>query len=288
MDPFSIIDVTSWPKDYDEPRGIREKVWLRSPYDTGWLRKRPRAGRPYEPAVEIIALRLAARCGVPAAKAEAAVWNLGDEVVRGIVVENFVASGTESQPGSAILARADQTYDVGQKELHTVDRVFNALGEFDVGTNQPSLEFLRMLLFDSWVGNSDRHPENWSMLSEGTGVMRLAPMYDPAACLGVELLDDHKLLNSPTASELSTYAGRCPSGFGDGVKLVPLASVIDSVSKRSEWDTERDDFCEKASNAFDELPDFLETIPLDWFPEKRRDFVRAILEVRLDMLQELR
>lgn len=73
------------------------------------------------------------------------------------------------------------------------------------------LDFARMVAFDAWIGNGDRHQDNWSvLLPEDESRCRLAPMYDPAACLGTELQDGHLQLDPQprtaqrTSSDTST------------------------------------------------------------------------------------
>ena len=68
-------------------------------------------------------------------------------------------------------------------------------------------------MLDAWIGNGDRHHENWGFVIPLTGgTPNLAPTYDHAACLGRELLDS-KRLQRLTHHTVQTYAERSRSAF---------------------------------------------------------------------------
>jgi len=85
-------------------------------------------------------------------------------------------------------------------QSYTVDRVLDLLVQVNArppaGTPGASFTagdvFAGYLMFDAWIGNQDRHHENWGVLfqpaSGGSGP-ELAPSYDHAACLGQTLTD---------------------------------------------------------------------------------------------------
>src|SRR5712664_3103415 len=82
-----------------------------------------------------------------------------------------------------------------------------------------------------------RHQENWGIISFPEGV-RLAPIYDTAACLGAELQPQHRLL-TPRASEeqLKQYVERCGSGFGRGQNhLIGQREVVAQL--KTSWPAE--------------------------------------------------
>src|SRR5258707_15737670 len=68
MADWQELDTTAWEIISAEVRGKRPKEWVREPAGARWLRKQPRvrAGQlfPYEPAIEWLMLRLAARAGL--------------------------------------------------------------------------------------------------------------------------------------------------------------------------------------------------------------------------------
>lgn len=58
---------------------------------------------------------------------------------------------------------------------HTIDNVFNAIGDASLnlpinwtppeGISHARETFVGYLLLDAWIGNSDRHHENWAFIS---------------------------------------------------------------------------------------------------------------------------
>ena len=73
--------------------------------------------------------------------------------------------------------------------------------------------FVGYLLLDAWIGNGDRHHENWGLISKkmipaATETIYLAPTYDHASSLGRELSDESKQKRSVEA-----YANKCSSAF---------------------------------------------------------------------------
>lgn len=73
--------------------------------------------------------------------------------------------------------------------------------------------FLGYLLLDAWIGNGDRHHENWGvirkkMIPDATETIYLAPTYDHASSLGRELSDESRQKRSVEA-----YANKCFSAF---------------------------------------------------------------------------
>jgi hypothetical protein len=70
--------------------------------------------------------------------------------------------------------------------------------------------FVGYLLLDAWIGNGDRHHENWGFIRRQNfqPSIYLAPTYDHASCLGREFSDAQRQ-NKPVKS----YVNRCKSAF---------------------------------------------------------------------------
>lgn len=279
-------DASSWPVVGEENRGLREKRWVRSPDGSVWLRKRHRKSRPFEPAIEVFALELARACGIDSARALLASWP-GDDATpaRGVCVVNFLESGEELIGGARVLRRADPSYDPERREAHSLDRVVGALRENERAADCDLVEpFARVLLFDAWIGNGDRHPGNWSLIRRD-GSLRLSPMYDPAGCLGAELLDGNALLTAPDDARLARYVARCPSGFGDGARLIGLAQVVERAASLGVLP--RDLIGIFAQRLVDAVPALLETFEQRHLPTVRRQLILAILQRRLAWLRSV-
>lgn len=301
LDVGTWTDVSDWPTYAEENRGIREKRWVRSPDGTRWLRKRPRPGRPYEPAIEWFALNLARNVGIVAAEPVLCEWVQGHERIRGICVKRFVDSFDELISGTEVMRGADPAYDPRRREAHSPWRVREALERLEARNEADVIQpFVDLILFDAWIGNADRHPGNWSVLRRPTGGLALSPLYDPAASLGAELHDRDKLLRDPPARAtkgqkaerekwLRNYVEKCPSGFGDEVSLIAMPQLIDAIRTWPEWEPRSRLWLPAFATALVAwVPSLLRNIDEAWLPRKRKAFAEDMLRRRLRWLEERR
>ncbi len=94
-----------WSVVAEESRGKRTKVWVRDPEGRRWLRKEHHESRPFEPAIEALALRLARAVGVPAPVSHVSRWiDATGYERRGLLVELFLQDDETLSLGSAELA----------------------------------------------------------------------------------------------------------------------------------------------------------------------------------------
>jgi len=222
LDKFQVLQV---PKEaYDlsqnEPMGSKSKFWFKEPTFGRCLYKytRPNTGEDW---AEKIADELAELLQLPHARYELAeTW----EGNFGIISLNFVPKGGTLIHGNEILNRiipnypTDAKYDASQ---HTIDVVFKTIQNLQV-TLPPDVSvpngiqnavdmFVGYLLLDAWIGNGDRHHENWGFIRQkrnSYNILYLAPTYDHASSLGRELSDEKRKVRSVEA-----YTQKCRSAF---------------------------------------------------------------------------
>ena len=109
---------------------------------------------------------------------------------------------------------------------HTIDRIFNVFSTRGVGLppetpTRPGLEdgrdlFTGYLLLDAWIGNTDRHHENWAVLKFADGRLALAPSYDHASSLGHNLQDsdrEDRLVSKDRNRTVEAYAVKARSAL---------------------------------------------------------------------------
>lgn len=228
-----IVVTDPWPVVRSEQMGRKAKDWLRSPDDGSlWLFKRTRVdeqGHPYgEDWAEVLAAAVAQRMGLPHAKIRLATRRGGAQTDRGVVVRHFSTSPDRSgahqsvgrlQHGNELLAfripgyAADAT---GSVEGYTVANALRVLRPFG---GHPDLrhtplesaveQFVAFLVFDALINATDRHHENWAVLS-GTGLPFLTETYDHGACLGVPTPDHIR------EARLAGEAGGVPAWLARG------------------------------------------------------------------------
>jgi hypothetical protein len=71
-------------------------------------------------------------------------------------------------------------------------------------------------MLDALVGNTDRHDENWGIVRESGGVVRLAPTFDHASSLGRNESDEmrtERLETRDVGRSVSAYAARAKSAL---------------------------------------------------------------------------
>lgn len=99
--------------------------------------------------------------------------------------------------------------------------------------------FVGYLMLDALIGNTDRHHENWGVVSQrnSTGhVLRVAPSYDHASSLGRELTDEkrHGRLGPHGQGTVQDYAGKAKSALWShsGTKLSTVDALGEAAAVR--------------------------------------------------------
>lgn len=220
---FPIIDVPTDADEKMEAMGTKYKFWFKHP-ELGYClykQARPNTGEDWS---EKIASELCELLGLPHAQYELAIH----KEAFGIVSPSLVHDGDALVHGNEILAPRVPSYpkfkafNVSQ---HTLDIVLAAISDSTVqmpfnwkplnGVTTAVEVFLGYLLLDAWIGNTDRHHENWGFLAksrEASTLYYLAPTYDHASCLGRELQDSERerRLNE---NSVHKYVAKCRSAL---------------------------------------------------------------------------
>jgi hypothetical protein len=197
IQPYAIRDVSEGLVDgAHETLGTKKKVWLREPSGRRVLFKEARLNTG-EDWSERLAADLAGLLGLPHAHVDLAVRH----GVRGVAVDDFIPAhhdlvhGNELMSGCFLGYPRDQRWGVRQ---HSPGRIREALEGLHVGIpSSPSVPRLGdgfdllvgYLLLDAWIGNTDRHHENWGVIAGADGFV-MAPTFDHASSLGRELTRD--------------------------------------------------------------------------------------------------
>lgn len=254
--PFARIDVTSWRAIAEEPVGAEEKWWLADPEDVRWLYKpvrfRENGTRMGMDWAEVIASHLADLLGLPHAHVEPATRKGLDGLISRRVVP----------PGFALRSGADQLLDcsapgfkayeerVGAERKtrpgHSLANIRAALADVDPPPDTaPELTafdvFVGYLILDAWIGNADRHEQNWAVLEPETGAdarRLLSPTFDHASSLGYGLTEEQRCALAADSGQLQRFAenGRATRFENAGSGSIPslVAFAFDGVALCSE------------------------------------------------------
>lgn len=238
--PYPIYLVRSGPGDVRpaqalETMGSKAKRWLRNAR-TGRLvmLKFARAGSG-EDWSEKVAFEIGRRLGIPCPRIDLA----RTESQQGVLCWDFLRRKSFGTPdathlslihGNELLLRSNadypsgRSYRVSKHTLHAVHEVLQGQAHL-VRTDALGLTrfdafgaFVGYLLLDALIGNTDRHHENWGLISSRHSKPArtwLAPSYDHASSLGRELNDDkrRRRLDGSGRGTLQGYAEAAGSAF---------------------------------------------------------------------------
>ena len=303
---YEVLTITE--RDQLEPLGSKEKFWF---CDDTRLCKigRPNTGENW---AEKVAYELAKLVGIPTASYELAVWQ-GKQAV---VSEKFVPAKGRLVHGNEILAKAIPTYDAAQTYKQKLYKLSTVMVGFDAwqsaslaklplgyrpimgeGSHDIVEMYVAYLIFDCWIGNQDRHDQNWGFVLDytpaGGGDVFLAPSYDHASSLACRMLDEKKkerLVTKDKGYSVAAYAEKATTPFysSDGMQLKSW-QCVDLAAKRSKKKSIIKKWLERIiSIETDEAEKILTKIPTSFgMTEITVEFTKRYLEANKQMLMSL-
>jgi len=236
---YEVVHVTREPAQ-SEQLGSKTKFWFMADDGTPFLFKegRPNTGENW---AEKIVSELCNLLGLPHAEYELAVWN----DTRGVVTRSFVPPGGRLLFGNELLARFVKHYAahrVHKQTQHTVSAVMAILRARDIelpidyqsdAVVLAADLFTGYLMLDAWVGNTDRHHENWGLLVIPPRRIVIAPTFDHASSLGRNEADERRqdrLITKDKRRSIEAYAIRARSAFFRSVNdNRPLSTLADKA-----------------------------------------------------------
>ncbi len=195
---FPVFDIPFEAPEDIENIGTKEKFWFNHQNFGLCLFKKARPGTG-EDWSEKTAAELCQLLQIPHADYELATFN--EE--RGVISPSFIPPNGNLSLGNEILFQTATNYPKHQNSPseHTVHRVVDTLQKLPLelplnGESPPGIQsaadlFIGYLLLDAWIGNTDRHHENWGVI-QFEGKLFLAPTYDHASSLGRNLTDTER------------------------------------------------------------------------------------------------
>lgn len=223
---FDTIEVprSAHDRSKGESLGTKFKFWFEDGSGNRLLYKE---GRPHsgEDWAEKVVADLCGLLSIPHAQYEFAVWNEGlGSIRKGVVSRSFLSPRCVFLPGIVFLYLSDEQRL--EASLNTLLDVKPPLSE-SVGTIHSGLGsanatdfFVGYLMLDAWVGNTDRHSENWGVIdgpgNENASPFTLAPTFDHASSLGVRLSDGdrkNRLTTRDKRASVKAYAEKCKTPF---------------------------------------------------------------------------
>ena len=193
---FKIIDITNWQPienlhlDSFYPEGSLSKHLLEHEgeyylFKKTWTRSRPK--ERYSEEVkhqfwsEIIAAKIATDMGLSVPDTFVGINNHSKISFKvGVLNKWFLNKKDEFTKGSELL---DRDIDDYSEQKHNLDSAVASTADID-----DSLEYwMKLMLFDALIGNTDRHHENWGVING----RKLSPLYDNGISLGWRIDEDN-------------------------------------------------------------------------------------------------
>jgi hypothetical protein len=234
--PITEIEVSTENRR-DEQLGSKSKFWFTHSDQQEWLFKR---GRQNEDWSEKAASVLAGHLGLPHAEVELARC-AGQP---GTISRSFLLQGDRLVHGNELLFELDTSYPMTGRfhvSKHTVEAVAAAFDRFQVSVWNNCPEqlpdsfdgrdlFLGYLLFDAWIGNTDRHHENWAVVQRGEKRL-LSPTYDHASSMGRNETEERaklRLQGKDPRVTVKLYAEKCRSALFDPLTTDKPMPAVDA------------------------------------------------------------
>ncbi|PWK08434.1 HipA domain-containing protein [Tumebacillus permanentifrigoris] len=295
---YKIFDVTQWQRTEESASGSKDKEWRICPESLryGLIKKpvscleedrdpiKPHTGEAWS---EKIASEIGKSIGIRTHDVEIAYV---DEVYCSLCWRFLDPQVEILEEGADLIDPFDRTYD--RKKLRGEEVNYNMNLLYRVFTELGMLHHLfDMIVFDALVGNTDRHQDNFGIITHlETAQIVFAPLYDNASCLGRELLipDVQEKMTNPTSFE--AYISRSPSLIRTGTAkrgtkhFNLLESILEgSFSKEMRIAMDKVEFL-----ASREIEQIVHSVPSEVMHDEYKRFVIRLLTTRRDRLLQMR
>lgn len=237
LEPFPVIAVSENAPETIEQMGSKKKFWFKDETLGRCLYKvaRPNTGEDW---AEKVAEQMAELLGLPHAQYEMASWYdpRAQQNTSGVLSPTVVPPGGRLTSGNELLVAQTRGYprDAPNYGLsqYTVEAALALLEttradlppawEAPDGVAAPVDLFVGYLLLDAWIGNTDRHHENWAIIEMGgaradcAATRYLAPTFDHASCLGRNESDvkrEKRLRTGDPGYSVAAYAAKARSAL---------------------------------------------------------------------------
>ncbi|WP_066638602.1 HipA domain-containing protein [Desulfolucanica intricata] len=204
---------------------------------------------------------------------------------------NFLEPGEQLHHGAEFLDvyfsfYESEKFDPRNLKHHKLDAIFEITKHLKV-MNQ----FINIIIFDSLIGNSDRHSENWGLVSNANnGTFKLAPAYDNSSSLAREFNDDVRFTLLKDENRFQSYvlgnkSAACISTNGKKrTQHFDLVNILLKKNKKHLLKT-----LKNLRNLYDgQIDKILSSIPDNIMSSISKKLVNKILIARRDKLLEIR
>ena len=285
-----IIDVSAWsivPWQGDSfyPKGASQKYLVQDEDDNkclfkgSWKRERENYidAVPFQFWCEYITAKIGEMMGMQMADTSIAINHASTEVTVGTIIKWF----GEHYTGLEILTNKIQNYCETDHELASNLQYTEDIPEAKTW-------WMQLMLFDTLIGNSDRHYENWAILKDNHV---FTPIYDSGLALGWRVKEE-ELDSFKHERHFNQYQCKMKIFCGYGKKPKDIINyLIKEVgiekSKITQFLNQFD--CQKLADKYNEhFKNINKQLQLDYqLTAKRQDFIFQFLQYRHEQLYKL-
>lgn len=207
-----------------------------------------------------------------------------DKVVPVVACENFIPEGYELVEFKNI---QNALQDEKPGRIPKITEIYQLFKEeniyFNKATGQAALErFWDTFIWDAFLGNFDRHGNNWGYLVEkSTGEISLAPVYDCGSCLYPQLSDEAipDMIDNESEIEKRIYGfPKAALELEDGQK----ASYYDFISSGQNEDCNAALMRVYPKIHMERICQFIDDV--EEISSVRKEFYKTMLQKRYDLI----
>jgi hypothetical protein len=314
---YNVIDISKWRYENKDVSGSKEKRWYRS-IDSNNLAlfKLPisltsNSGNKSEPTGEPWSEKISSeigKClGFSTHDVDIGVLKLDEEsteyygintselgkndTVYGALCWSFLDEGKESLvEGADMIMDFDSSYDReklrGDNEIYNFNLLYRIFSKYNI-----THELFKMIIFDTLIGNTDRHQDNFGLIrEEKTGELRFSPFYDNSSSMGreiqearaIKMLKDERMFKSYILGKKSATLIRW------GASMDKKMNIFDFFYKvKNAYPRQINQYLKSINTLSDsQLESIISKVPNFIMSNIKKELVLKILKVRRDILLE--
>ncbi len=273
-----------------EHQGTKEKFWFGEKQD-----KLFKIGKHEgENWAEIVAFHLATLLDIPCAEYMPGSLRKDSQIKYGVISQSFInkEDGERLINANELLVKLIKDYDPDKTYKQRNYTFSQSIALIKLLTpslkENPIKQFIGYLIFDVWIGNQDRHSENWGFVATNTKPY-LAPSFDHASSMGCRVGSTEKqerLNTRDTGYSVEAFSSKAKTAMYNNGKILKTYELSELCYKH--YPKEYHFWVEKINQVseqdmvkcFDELPE-------NWMSDIDKKFTIKLLQANQKQLNKL-
>ena len=274
-----------------EHQGTKEKFWFDENQDKLFKIGKHKG----ENWAEIVAFHLATLLGISCAKYEPGSLPEESPTKYGVISQSFInkRDGERLINANEFLAQLIKNYDPDKtyrQENYTFSRSIALIKVLIPPLKEKSIkQFIGYLIFDVWIGNQDRHHENWGFVASSTE-LSLAPSFDHASSMGCRVGDTEKqerLNTKDTGYNVEAFSSKAKTAmYNNDGKILKTYELSELCHKH--YPEESCFWIQKIKQVSEQdIAKCFESLPENWMSDIDKKFTTKLLQANQKQLKKL-